>query len=787
MVTEEHPSIPIQRVSCRVVASLSLLLLLLRLGLEGETERGAILSFSSLIFHWYLIAMTTITRRRTQGRTLPAIMTEKIWPKPIRLVVPALVLLLGMIRGGTVVAVGTHKPSSSLTSLALRDTKTTTGLHHFSTAATATITHAINTTYTRDAGRTTTERYLQDNDDLSRPPPVDTVRYVPWDRLPTEIQRIVSTGGLDYTERTWDRPGRHVIESRAFRNLLENQQNQIRRQLGLSMSQWDCYINHYTNFTWIELETARPDRQLQRAWSRLGWTEAKWTGADREPPASEYSSFTRLSLEQQQAAITLCYRAETWDEEDLRRWGYSWRAISIVEDIPLSSRSPTRVPTPVPTLRPTTAPTRIMTTSPPTPSPTRRPTRHPTKHPSSVEHITSHPHTHGQHTPLPDIKPTVSPTTTFIEDQLDKDTDGIIPTPSPLEFSNELHHGVSLPRWTILWSTTQSDSNSQQQPEQRGNSRSSSSSSWFSDEQQHNAFKDVLVEYLLKILQGPNHTSDDLPSEGTAGDSSFLFHRLSAQVFVQPGRAILTGQAFYFSTSGQGRLPEQHSFQAPTTEDLQEEMITHFTRVGAIPLVMQLNSTMVASNGNRSVSSPITSFQLWIGEDDINTSPPTASWNTTSHPDTTTSSSTSSSTATEMGRTSATSTTADNSSAVIVVWTVIVVAASVIVTVTVGATIFILIRRRRRPLQDRHGILRVGSPDGIVIEGGDPSTDTTTMTATGFVGTGRHSQNKPTHMSMFPPNASSLLNPMLGGGNLLLSTNYSIAEGSVDTSLYTSA
>jgi hypothetical protein len=148
-------------------------------------------------------------------------------------------------------------------------------------------------------------------------------RYVAWDGI-NDAQQVLAGTGLDYTEDTWNVPGTADVELLAFVSLTP--ENQIAAlALGFSEEVWDCYINHYDDFTWAELAT----EGVQQYFIILGWSENSWTGAT-DPPESDDFFFDELSSEEKTAAEEICYFELLWNGESLDTSGGSTASTTVV-------------------------------------------------------------------------------------------------------------------------------------------------------------------------------------------------------------------------------------------------------------------------------------------------------------------------------------------------------------------------------------------------------------------------------------------------------------------------
>jgi hypothetical protein len=196
-------------------------------------------------------------------------------------------------------------------------------------------------------------------------PSYPSLRFVPWQDVAVDIQRVASNF-LGYTETTWNLPGSannngrndRFWEGRSFANIQQTAHNwgviSTIAQLGFETTTWDCWINHYQNFTWDGLSLVAPieivfvegnntttnrqqggsdssvtigGRDIQGAMATLGWNEESWMTLERFRyffPRTE-STRTRplwgeMSVTQQRAATMLCYTKELWDQVPVPEW-----------------------------------------------------------------------------------------------------------------------------------------------------------------------------------------------------------------------------------------------------------------------------------------------------------------------------------------------------------------------------------------------------------------------------------------------------------------------------------
>jgi len=120
--------------------------------------------------------------------------------------------------------------------------------------------------------------------------PYPGLRYTVWDDLtPEAMEAAVHLG---YGEDDWNLPGTAKIESLSYESIGlqgffgfdgQSQQNAI-QDICLTELTWDCYLNHYEDYSWDELAA----EEVQVYFQTLGWTQASWESDDESGyPESE--------------------------------------------------------------------------------------------------------------------------------------------------------------------------------------------------------------------------------------------------------------------------------------------------------------------------------------------------------------------------------------------------------------------------------------------------------------------------------------------------------------------
>ena len=143
------------------------------------------------------------------------------------------------------------------------------------------------------------------------PPPIPhwaaEYRYTPWGDLPKPV-RQAAREDLSYTEWTWNLPGTNDVEYLAYSELDIDQQAGS-ETIGLDEEGWDCWVNHYEDYFWSELE----DDGVAECYEALGWSQENWL--DEFPlPESEYKDWVDLTKKEKMAALCLCFFEDLWNE-----------------------------------------------------------------------------------------------------------------------------------------------------------------------------------------------------------------------------------------------------------------------------------------------------------------------------------------------------------------------------------------------------------------------------------------------------------------------------------------
>ena len=143
------------------------------------------------------------------------------------------------------------------------------------------------------------------------PKPFPTIRYTPWNLLPFGV-REYAKDRLDYNEATWNLPGTNPIEDLSWSSLTIEQQTGA-KQLGFSSyDTWDCWQNHYGDYSWEEMV----DEEVDEYYEDLGYNSTSWDRDLFVPIEDDYwveMDDDNDDEEDKKALNALCYFEETWD------------------------------------------------------------------------------------------------------------------------------------------------------------------------------------------------------------------------------------------------------------------------------------------------------------------------------------------------------------------------------------------------------------------------------------------------------------------------------------------
>lgn len=139
-------------------------------------------------------------------------------------------------------------------------------------------------------------------------------RFVPWEALKDQEKAMAGEAG--YEEKTWNKPGSNKLEHLCFESVSAKNEaaGNALAALGFSEESWDCFVNHYRDYDWDELEKYG----VQKSFVALGWTEKAWE--DGPEPDAEGKYWKDLTSTEHKAATELCFFQETWDEVAIPLW-----------------------------------------------------------------------------------------------------------------------------------------------------------------------------------------------------------------------------------------------------------------------------------------------------------------------------------------------------------------------------------------------------------------------------------------------------------------------------------
>ena len=137
-------------------------------------------------------------------------------------------------------------------------------------------------------------------------------RYVEYTTI-TDMEFLMNINELGYTMETWNLPGSyHDLEGLSYDSLSTGQRGIIEDDIGWSSDTWDCYINHYKDYTWEQLQ----DVGVVLYYEILGYDQMKWNtvvGRKDNHAFSESLTWQELPFREKLAAKELCYFEEIWN------------------------------------------------------------------------------------------------------------------------------------------------------------------------------------------------------------------------------------------------------------------------------------------------------------------------------------------------------------------------------------------------------------------------------------------------------------------------------------------
>jgi len=136
-------------------------------------------------------------------------------------------------------------------------------------------------------------------------------RYESFSKLDITSQNIAEEK-LGYTPATRNNHGLADIERKGWDNLTSNQRDAT-STLGFTQATWDCFINHYEQYSWDELA----EEGVQEHYRNLGWDEGYWTHEKEGTPYTDARWWGQLTDTEKLAANKLCYFENNWDKIDM--------------------------------------------------------------------------------------------------------------------------------------------------------------------------------------------------------------------------------------------------------------------------------------------------------------------------------------------------------------------------------------------------------------------------------------------------------------------------------------
>lgn len=205
--------------------------------------------------------------------------------------------------------------------------------------------------------------------------PYPEFRFTPWEEL--DEKTLAQAAILGYDKELWNQPLSNEIEWYAFNSIGEAFSEEVVNtiiDMGFTQSSWDCWVNHYIDFTWGDFVYY----EFEESMMALGWDEAGWESVDpNDWPESENKSWDELTYEERMAAKDICYKQEMFDKLPITEWiGTSkpTESPTLATIDPDPTAEPTHNPSNMPSDMPSLIPSMTPTTSAPTDAPSSAPT-----------------------------------------------------------------------------------------------------------------------------------------------------------------------------------------------------------------------------------------------------------------------------------------------------------------------------------------------------------------------------------------------------------------------------
>jgi len=170
----------------------------------------------------------------------------------------------------------------------------------------------------RDGQEELSRQCCRDDDDVGTNSHEDTFPYAkpafrfgPFQDLDIESQTIAEER-LGYTVTTWNVFSLAPIEKKRWASLSQNEREGA-VLLGYTEDTWDCFINHYKDYTWDDLAASG----VQTFYQGLGWTQSFWEGTGFGVPTAESKWWGQLNDDEKRFANALCFFEDNWDRNDM--------------------------------------------------------------------------------------------------------------------------------------------------------------------------------------------------------------------------------------------------------------------------------------------------------------------------------------------------------------------------------------------------------------------------------------------------------------------------------------
>jgi hypothetical protein len=148
--------------------------------------------------------------------------------------------------------------------------------------------------------------------------PYPDFRYLLWQDVGQFTRE--KAAALGYNEDTWNSPGTNEIEWLSYETVeltFSGEVTNAIEDIGYTEISWDCWVNHYGDYNWLELEQAG----LSDVYVALGWTLETWNSENEDSwPDTDSKLWRELKVEERIAAGRLCYTPRLWDKIPIPDW-----------------------------------------------------------------------------------------------------------------------------------------------------------------------------------------------------------------------------------------------------------------------------------------------------------------------------------------------------------------------------------------------------------------------------------------------------------------------------------